>query len=182
MTCYTCWRGWLACVSDVCRVGRIGRVLAYVACQRRWCANLGYVVDMLAWVTYGIRGDVVDVPTWVMWLCASIRGVLRWWIAWVILEEILVVSQVVSLVTHYFSNSFQKLEQEFSCRSCTLRKYLIFQSFPWIFKFKNILKLFPELIQNFGIFMTRDILRTLSIYPVEIQDIKIPDTFKILLY
>ena len=59
---------------------------------RRWCANLGYVVDMPAWVTYGIRGDVVDVPTWVMWLCASIGGVLRWWIAWVILEEILVVS------------------------------------------------------------------------------------------
>ena len=47
---------------------------------------------MLAWVTYGIRGDVVDVSMWVMWLCASIGGVLHWWIAWVILEEVLVVN------------------------------------------------------------------------------------------
>ena len=59
---------------------------------RRWCANLGYVVDMLAWVTYGIRGNVVGVPTGIMWLCASIGGVLRSWIALVILEETLVVS------------------------------------------------------------------------------------------
>ena len=40
---------------------------------------------MLAWVTYGIRGDVVGVPTWVMWLCDSIGGVLRWWIALVLI-------------------------------------------------------------------------------------------------
>ena len=57
-------------------------------------------------------------------------------------------------------------------RSYTRRIYLIFQSLPWIFEFKNILKLSPEQIQNSGIFRTRDILRTVSIHPVKIQQIR----------
>ena len=35
-------------------------------------------------------------------------------------------------------------------------------------KFEVILKLFPEQIQNSGIFRTRNVVRTLSIYPVKI--------------
>ena len=57
----------------------------------------------------------------------------------------------MSWVTYYFSNSFQKLAGNEYCsklkknlgfRSCVFRIYLIFQSFPWIFEIKAILK-FP---------------------------------------
>ena len=42
-----------------------------------------------------------------------------------------------------------------------------FLEFPWIFQFKVILRLLPEQTQNSGIFRTRAMLRTLSIYPVK---------------
>ena len=61
-------------------------------------------------------------------------------------------------------------------RSYTLQTYLIIQKFPWIFGFKVILTLFPEQIQNSGICRTRNILRTLSIYPMT------PNIFKTFTY
>ena len=42
------------------------------------------------------------------------------------------------------------------------------QSYLWIFEFKTILKLFSQQIQNSGIFATRVILGSLSIYPVKL--------------
>ena len=76
--CKNCWLGprqnefekWRAlCVS----MGGVGVLLPLVVCKREWCANLGYVVDMLAWVTWqpGWRGwcasvdKAVDVLAWV---------------------------------------------------------------------------------------------------------------------
>ena len=59
-----------------------------------------------------------------------------------------------------------KIEKNSGFRSYTLQTYLILQSFPWAFEFKVILRLSPEQIQTSGIFRTRGILRTLSIYPV----------------
>ena len=44
MTCYLRqfgWRGWRASVCGV---------LAWIACQHKWRAKVGYVVDELAWV------------------------------------------------------------------------------------------------------------------------------------
>ena len=82
----------------------------------------------------------------------------------------------MSWVAHYFSNYFQKLtgneycsklEKEFRFKVMQTLN-ISYKSFLWIFEFKNILKLLPELIQNSGIFRTRDILRTVSIYPMKI--------------
>ena len=56
-------------------------------------------------------------------------------------------------------------------RSYALQTYLTFYSFYWIFEIKAILNLFPEQVQNFDIFRTRDISRTLSIYSVKIHHI-----------
>ena len=78
-------------------------------------------------------------------------------------ENTKVASQTISWVAHYFSNSFQKLtgnkycsklEKESVFRSYTLRTYLVF---PWKFESTVILKLFPEQIQDSGIFRTGDI-------------------------
>ena len=142
-------------------------------------------------------GDVVVVPAWVRWLVCQ-----REWRGWHskvssvgdIGGNTRVVSQTVSRVVYYFSNSFQKLSGNEYCSKlekqfrfpwfqviyCTLQTRLTFQSFSWIFEFKVKLKLFPKQIQNSGIFRTRDVSRTLSIYPVKIQHIKITGTFKIL--
>ena len=65
-------------------------------------------------------------------------------------------------------NIVQSQKKNSGFRSYTLQTYFIRQSFPWIFEFKVILRLFPELIQNSGIFRTGGILRTLSIYPVKL--------------
>lgn len=52
-------------------------------------------------------------------------------------------SQEINFVQSYKKNS--------SFRSYELPIYPIFYIFPWIFKFKDILKLFPEQIQNYGL-------------------------------
>ena len=100
--------------------------------------------------------------------------------------------ETVSLVAHYFSNSFQKLagneycsklEKEFKFQvTYTSITYLIFQGCPYIFEFKVILKLFSKQVQNSGICKTQGLVGTLSIYPMKLQHIEIPDTFKILVY
>ena len=48
---------------------------------------------------------------------------------------------------------------------------LLFTVSTGFFEIKAILNLFPEEVQNFDIFRTRDISRTLSIYSVKIQHI-----------
>ena len=91
-----------------------------------------------------------------------------------------VVSQTVSLVAHYSSNSFRKLarkeycskpERGFRFQVIYTLNIPFFNSFPWIFELKAILKLFTEQIQNSGIFRTRDILRTQSILRNQIYHI-----------
>ena len=51
-----------------------------------------------------------------------------------------------------------KKEKEFKFQDIYNSNIPHFLSFPWIFEFKVILKLFPEQIQNSGIFRTQDVL------------------------
>ena len=87
-----------------------------------------------------------------------------------------VVRWVESWVVHYFSNFIKKPTGKEYCLKLgkelifevIYTSYLIFGNFPWIFEFRVILELFPEQIQNPGIFRTQDTLRTLSIYHVKV--------------
>ena len=63
---------------------------------------------------------------------------------------------------------YSKLEKEFRFQVIYTPNIYYSLEFPWIFEFKVILRFFPELIQNSGIFGTRGILRTFSIYPVRL--------------
>ena len=112
--------------------------------------NLGYVVGPQASVTHQL-GDVGVVPAWVRWLVCQ-----REWRGWpskvssigYIGGNTRIVSQIVSWVAHYFSNSFQRNDycsremiivqsqkENSAFRSYTLQTSC-FQSFPWIFEFK----------------------------------------------
>ena len=92
-------------------------------------------------------------------------------------------SQKVLQMVLYFSNSFQKLTgneycskvvKEFRFQVIYTSNMLLYRVSPGYLNLK--LKQLSAQIQNSSLFRIRNILRTLQIYPVKIQHIKITDT------
>ena len=171
MVCYLYKRGchkWRACVGDE---------LAWVVCLFLWRASVG---EVPVWVTCqgGLRGQCARVtchrdgaPTQVKWAVRQSR-----WHGW---------HTKVSSVGDIGGNTRMMCQTYRGWMLFNARKIIRvsgqFLEFPLGILIQSYFKV-PEQIQNSGMFRTRGVLRTFSIYRPKLQHIKIRDTCKILIY